>query len=156
MFPAVYMDSIDLAAANQLLRDWSHKMGPVKRANYGGLQCHVLYVHGEPVAVAVTCPLIRETVAGLAFTHRGNTIELARLCACVSWANRVMLRLWREVVFPAAGKQYAISYQDADLHTGNTYRFDGWKRVSYSRSGTDQRTGRKGRNKWVWLWERAA
>ncbi len=65
---------------------------------------------------------------------------------------RVALRLWREVVFPATCKQWALSYQDADAHTGNTYRFDGWHRVGYSHSGTDTRSGRTGRNKWLWVW----
>jgi hypothetical protein len=32
-------------------------------------------------------------------------------------------------------------------------RFDGWRRVGFSRSGIDQRSGRRGRNKWIWLWE---
>ena len=49
---------------------------------------------------------------------------------------------------------HAISYQDADLHNGDTYRFDGWKREGYSSSGNDSRSGRKGRNKWIWVWTR--
>lgn len=49
-----------------------------------------------------------------------------------------------------------MSYQDADLHNGHTYRFDGWERVGYSHSGNDYRTGRRGRRKWVWLWPRRA
>ena len=31
---------------------------------------------------------------------------------------RVVLRLWRELVFPFTGYEYAISYQDEQLHTG--------------------------------------
>jgi hypothetical protein len=66
----------------------------------------------------------------------------------------VALRLWREFVFPTLGYRYAISYQDADLHNGNTYRFDGWKRLPLiGRSGPDSRSGRLGRRKYVWLWE---
>lgn len=61
--------------------------------------------------------------------------------------------MWREFVFPVLPADFAISYQDADLHSGNTYRFDGWARLAFSRSGgIDQRTGRSGRNKWVWAW----
>lgn len=66
----------------------------------------------------------------------------------------MVLRLWREFVFPAMGYQFAISYQDAALHSGNLYRFDGWTRIGYSSSGTDARSGRRGRNKFIWQWER--
>jgi hypothetical protein len=92
--------------------------------------------------------------AGCDYMTRANTIELARLCASRSGLCRVALRLWREGVFPLFGVQYAMSYQDADLHSGNTYRFDGWRRVAFSSSGTDQRSGRKGRRKWIWQWEK--
>jgi antitoxin VapB len=83
---------------------------------------------------------------------RENTIELSRLCAARAGLCRVALRLWREFVFPTLGYQYAVSYQDADLHNGNTYRFDGWERVGYSHSGTDTRSGRSGRDKYAWAW----
>jgi antitoxin VapB len=63
------------------------------------------------------------------------------------------IRLWREFVFPALGVPFAISYQDADMHSGRTYRFDGWERSPMiSRSGSDARSGRQGRRKWVWVW----
>ena len=84
--------------------------------------------------------------------NRDNTIELSRLCASRGGLCRVALRLWREFVFPAMGYEFAVSYQDADLHNGNTYRFDGWERVGRARSGTDTRSGRPGRDKWVWVW----
>lgn len=153
LFPLATFDEIELAEANELLIRWAHKMGPLNRGNSSALHCHALFCNGEPVAVVTTSILIRETVAGLPYTNRANTIELSRLCAGAPWACRVALRLWREVVFPATGYRYAVSYQDANLHTGNVYRFDGWKRVAYSHSGTDSRSGRKGRNKYVWLWE---
>lgn len=109
--------------------------------------------NGQIVAVATSSSLIRECVGGgLKHLTRQNTIELSRLCAARSGLCRVMIRLWREFVFPQLGYEYAISYQDADLHTGNTYRFDGWKREARSRSGTDSRSGRKGRDKWIWVW----
>jgi hypothetical protein len=101
--------------------------------------------------------LIRECVGGgLGQLTRANTIELARLCAVRPGLCRVALRLWREFVFPRMGYEVAISYQDADLHNGNTYRFDGWTREAFSHSGTDKRSGRKGRNKWIWVWRRPA
>lgn len=91
---------------------------------------------------------------GLHHLTRENTCELSRLCAERPHLCRVALRLWREFVFPQLGYRYVISYQDADMHSGNTYRFDGWKRAGFSSSGTDTRSGRRGRRKWIWVWER--
>jgi antitoxin VapB len=142
---------------NRLLVAWGHRMGPLDRGvtNYGCEGYYALLHHREPIAVATHSTLIRDHAGGgLAHLTRDNTIELSRLCAARPGLCRVMLRLWRELVFPALGLRYALSYQDADLHTGNTYRFDGWKRsLEMSRSGTDARTGKRGRNKWVWYWE---
>lgn len=84
---------------------------------------------------------------------RANAVELSRLCAERKHLCRVALRLWREFVFPALSADVAISYQGADLHTGATYRFDGWQRAAYARAGGDDpRSGRKARNKWIWIW----
>ncbi len=153
MFPLAEFDSIPLVRANELLTLWGHRMGPLLRGNSGSLHCHALFANGDPVALACTSSLIREHVGGgLSHMTRANTVELSRLCAANPWACRVVLRLWRELVFPGLGVAAAISYQDADMHTGNVYRFDGWKREAFSRSGTDQRTGRKGRNKYIWVW----
>lgn len=149
--PIAALVPLSLNQANELLIAWEHKMGALNRGN-GYARCHALLHDGEPVALATTSTLIREAVAGVPGLDRSNAIELSRLCACRPNLNRVMLRLWREFVFPTLGFRYAVSYQDADLHTGNTYRFDGWKRAAYSHSGTDQRSGRVGRDKWVWIW----
>ena len=149
--PIASLIAIDLPDANALLVQWGHKMGPLNRPN-GYVRCQALLHHDEPIAVATTSSLIRETVAGCPDLNRENCIELSRLCAARSGLCRVMLRLWRELVFPTLGFACAVSYQDADMHSGNTYRFDGWTRVAYSRSGTDTRSGRKGRNKWIWVW----
>lgn len=153
MFPLASFDEISLADANGLLSDWGHRMGPLLRGNSGALHCHALLVHGAPIGLACTSSLIRECVGGgLGHLTRANTIELSRLCAAEPWACRVVLRLWRELVFPGTGAQAAVSYQDAKMHTGNTYRFDGWRRAGFSHSGTDQRTGRRGRDKVIWVW----
>ena len=155
MFPLATFDKLDLHEANRLLVKWGHKMGPLARGNSESLHCHALFAHGEPVGLATTSSLIREHVGGgLSHINRTNGVELSRLCAGEPWACRVVLRLWRELVFPGLGRQYAISYQDANMHTGNVYRFDGWARCGYSSSGTDSRSGRKSRNKWIWVWER--
>ena len=128
-------------------------MGKLERGNSKGLH-YALYENGRAVALTMAASLIRECVGGGAdYMVRENTIELARLCAERPGLCRVALRLWREFVFPKMGYRYAMSYQDADLHNGNTYRFDGWKRVAFSHSGTDTRSGRPGRSKWIWQWE---
>ena len=150
-FPMVSYDAIELHEANDLLVKWGHKMGACCRGNARGWS-HALRHEGRPVAVTITATLIRERVGGAAHMTRENTIELARLCAERPGLCRVALRLWREFVLPSLPYQYAMSYQDADLHNGNTYRFDGWARVGRARSGTDTRSGRPGRDKWVWAW----
>lgn len=152
LLPIVSFVPCTLAQANDLLVRWNHKMGPVNRPN-NFVYCHALLHEDEPVAVTTTHTLIRETCAGLDWLRRDNTVELSRLCAARAGLCRVALRLWREFVFPALDFEWAISYQDADAHTGNTYRFDGWRRVAFSHSGgADPRSGRIGRNKWVWVW----
>lgn len=155
LFPLVTFDKIQLAEANRCLVAWGHRMGALERGNQDAV-CYALIHSGEPVAVTAASTLIRECVGGgLSHLTRENTIELSRLCAVRPGLCRVALRLWREFVFPALGVSWAISYQDADLHNGNTYRFDGWRREGYSHSGTDSRSGRKGRNKWIWVWPAA-
>jgi antitoxin VapB len=114
---------------------------------------HGLRHDGRLVAVTATDHLAAASVAGLS---RTQAVELSRVCAERPDLCRVALRLWREFVFPgmreARGVSWAVSYQDAALHSGNLYRFDGWVRLGFSHSGTDTRSGRPGRDKWVWAW----
>lgn len=153
MFPFVEFDTISIDEANELLVAWGHKMGPLNRPDFGDV-AHALRHEGRPLAIATTSPLVRECVGGgLSHLTRANTIELSRLCAARPELCRVALRLWREFVFPATGLPVAVSYQDACIHSGNIYRFDGWRRAAFARAGgADQRTGRKGRNRWIWVW----
>lgn len=153
MFPLVQFDAVTLNEANQMLSMWKHKMGPLKRGNQGAW-CHALMHNEKLVAVTTASTLIMPNVGGCDGLNRENTVELSRLCAERSGLCRVALRLWREFVFPCLGYKFAISYQDADLHGGHTYRTDGWERVGFSHSGTDTRSGRLGRNKWIWVWPR--
>lgn len=151
--PAIaHLEQVELTQANRHLEEWGHRMGPCVRPN-ADVWAHELFEHGRPVALCVTATLVRETCAG--FT-RDEAIELARLCAARPDLSRVMLRMWREFVFPAffrsRGVAWAVSYQDEALHTGNLYRFDGWVPLGRSRSGTDSRSGRRGRNKTIWGW----
>jgi antitoxin VapB len=154
--PLVSFDSISMAELNRCLVAWQHKMGPWQRPNYGAQAFHGLRHDGVLVAVCAAAPMIRgETVGGLT---RDDAFELGRVCAERRDLCRVALRLWREFVFPsmcrAHGWRWVISHQDAALHSGGLYRFDGWVALGTSRSGTDQRSGRKGRSKVVWGWSR--
>ncbi len=152
LFPVISFDRIDLSDANGLLVQWGHKMGAMERPTYAETPHYAIFHAGQPVAVAMAATLVRDHVGGgMGHLTRANTIELARLCAARAGLCRVALRLWREFVLPQLAP-VAISYQDADLHNGNTYRFDGWVRGGFSSSGTDQRSGRKGRRKWIWVY----
>lgn len=150
-FPDVQFHAINRADLNLLLVEWEHRMGPVRRPNSGW--SHGLFHDGNPVAVVATDRLIRERVAGF---DRTQAIELSRLAAARPDLTRVVLRLWRAFVFPVicaeAGYVWAVSYQDAVLHRGDLYRFDGWVTIGRSRSGTDLRTMRQGRSKIIWGW----
>jgi len=153
MFPLVSFEAVELQEANRMLIQWGHKMGALERGDQRAW-CYALIHEGEPVAVTTASYLIAPVVGNAHWLTRENTIELSRLCAARSGLCRVALRLWREFVFPSLAFDWAMSYQDADLHTGATYRNDGWERVARSRSGVDTRSGRRGRDKWVWQWPR--
>lgn len=150
-FPAVMFRPISREDLNQCLIAWGHRMGPIHRPTGGW--SHGLVHDGELVAIVATDTLIRERVAGLT---RHEAVELSRLCAARPDLSRVALRMWRAFVFPLlceqCGFNWALSYQDAGIHSGNLYRFDGWVRFATSRSGNDSRSGRKGRRKVIWGW----
>lgn len=148
--PPVGFEPIGLEEMNDRLVAWGHKMGPLNRAIGSGPH-YGLFHESRCVGVVASATSVRETIAGLGLP-REAAIELARLCCERRDLCRVVLRLWREFVFPMLGRPWAISYSDSALHSGDLYRFDGWVRLGVSRSGTDQRTGRKGRNKVVWGW----
>ncbi|HYE47293.1 MAG TPA: hypothetical protein VEA44_16130 [Caulobacter sp.] len=151
LLPMVTFDVIEREELNRCLTAWGHLMGPCIRPAKGW--SHGLRHDGELVAVVATDGLIRPTCAG--FT-RDQAVELSRVCAVRRDLCRVAVRLWREFVFRqlAAGEGYtwAVSYQDQRLHVGDLYRFDGWLPVATSRSGTDKRSGKKGRRKVIWAW----
>lgn len=156
LLPPVTFERVTLAEANDCLLTWGHRMGPLARGDADHMEHYALRHEGRAVAVAMTSRLVRECVGGgNQHLTRANTCELSRLCAERSNLCRVALRLWREFVFPKLGYEHAISYQDADMHNGNTYRFDGWIRIGFSSSGIDRRSGRKGRRKWIWKWSAA-
>jgi len=151
MWPLAALCEVELADANRCLVAWGHRMGRLHRGCQGA-RSFVLFEGSEPVGVACASALIGEIAGGVRWLTRDRCVELSRLCASRPGLCRVVLRLWREVCFPLMGREFAVSYQDAVIHSGATYRFDGWQRVAFSHSGFDRRSGRLGRDKWVWVW----
>lgn len=147
--PLASFEVISEQELNRCLLAWGHKMGTLQRP-MARPSCYGLLHNGETIGVIACSSLIPSELCGLS---RSNTIEVSRLCAARSGLCRVVLRLWRELVFPFMGYEYAISYQDEELHTGRIYKFDGWRVLTRTRSGTDQRSGRNGRHKTVWYWK---
>ncbi|WP_126975554.1 hypothetical protein [Frigidibacter oleivorans] len=154
--PLVHVEAIDRLTLNRLLVEWNHKMGPLERPKFALEANYALYHNGVSVAVIATSETVREVV-GQTGLRRDECIELARLCACRPHICRVMLRVWREFIFPPLAavhrRQVAVSYQDADLHNGQTYRFDGWTMIGRGGGGgRDARSGRLGRDLRIWAW----
>ena len=150
-FPQISFEPITRSELNACLIAWKHRMGALRRPIAGwnhGLRCD-----GRLLAVVATDSLIAPRVAGLT---RRDAVELSRLCAARADLCRVALRLWRVFLFEELaalrGYGWAVSYQDAVMHSGNLYRFDGWTRFGVSRSGKDARSGRQGRSKAIWGW----
>lgn len=157
--PVFHVESIDRSELNRWLVAWQHRMGPYTRPSFAIEAHHALFMHGEPVAVTATGDSPREVVGDTGL-GRFELVELCRLCAGRPGFNRVMLRLWREGLFPdiakAQRRQFAVTYQDESLHTGDTYRFDGWFRIGKGGGGgRDSRTGRTGRQLSIWGWPEA-
>lgn len=152
----VYPISVD--EANVLLVKWGHKLGPVNRPFRQ--EAYALELLGRVVSIATSGSIVNGPVAGY---QRDEVVELTRLAACEPWANRVMLRLWREVCAPA-WKSWpvlaAVSYSHNAMHRGDLYRFDGWEKVkdncgssgggswSRKRYATEAVMGKK--SLWVW------
>lgn len=145
--PLVAFRPIAFVEANRALVLWGHRIGPVNRPSFALALAHGLFVEDLLVAITTTHQSVAESVAGI---PRVDVAELSRLCAAGPQWCRVALRLWREVVLPASGRSWGVSYQDAAMHSGATYRTDGWVRLGASRSGVDRRSGRVGRNKTIW------
>jgi hypothetical protein len=128
--PMMALSPITLHDANRLLLKWAHRLGPIRRPFT--MQSFALEVDGKPISVAVSASSVSDTVAGLL---RTEVVECARLCSDphAVWANRVMLRLWREVCgprWPDWQPVAAISYSQNAHHSGDLYRFDGWLKVT--------------------------
>lgn len=152
----LYPVSVD--DANRFLELVGHRLGPCNRPF--GQEAFGLEVDGDLVAVAISASIVNGPVAGY---DRGEVVELARLAASVPWANRIMLRLWRELCAPRWRYwpvRAAISYSHNGMHRGDLYRFDGWEKVrddagssgggswSRKRYATEAVHGKK--SLWVW------
>lgn len=141
LFPLAVWDRCDDAEADAALVAWGHYLGACDRPF--ALQSFALRLDGAIVAVAVSASIVSTTVEGLS---RFEVVELARLCAHPEHRDltRVALRLWRK----AAALEWVGEYRDSwpvvrayvsysgERHTGDIYRFDGWRRVGSRRRGS--------------------
>jgi len=146
---------IDRSLANEALVTWQHRMGPLNRPIYAKPYDFGLFIAGKVAAVITADTLIRPTCG----FGRADAFELSRLCASDRALSRVALRLWREVAMPeiveAWASPWAISYQNALMHRGDLYRFDGWQRVGWSTGGADPRAAAgtvSAKKRVIWGW----
>lgn len=151
------LDRIDRAELNTCLVAWGHRHGPIERPTFREPLDFGFYHRGRLAAVIAADTLIRPT-CGL---DRQHAFELSRLCAAPESGVRASeaLWMWRHFAYPlimrAWGAGWAISYQDAQQHQGHLYRYDGWLRMGFTRSGRDPRAAPgtvSVRNKVVWGW----
>jgi hypothetical protein len=152
---------ISNAEANELLARWGHRLGPCNRPFR--TESFVLRHNDVPVSVAMSCSIVHGPVDGL---QVNEVVELARLASNNPWANRVMLRLWREICAPAYRPwvpKAAVSYSHNALHKGSLYRADGWVKVrgDCGTTGKGGNWGRRGEGyentalhglKSLWIW----
>jgi hypothetical protein len=160
LFPLARFEVIELSEANRALIAWAHFLGQFDRPF--GYQAFGLFLGDALVSVAISGSTINATCAGW---ERGRVVELARLCSHPDhrWSTRVCLRFWRVTAPASWGSEYwpvdaAVSYQNAARHSGDIYRFDGWKKVAEVRGsgagGTWSR--KKGERKAIWVYEFAS
>lgn len=157
MFPLMAWELIPDAIADSKLVEWGHWLGgcnrPFGRHSFG------LSLEAEIVAVAVSASTVAPRCGGMA---RKEVVELARLCSHPDHTDltRVALRLWRKTAPTAWGREYwpvraVVSYSNSIRHTGDIYRFDGWKNIFDvpGEVNTDSRTGKKRKTdpKKVWV-----
>jgi len=162
--PLVSLEVITSDDANRLLTAWGHRPKPMSRPYR--TQAFALEQEGRPISVALSASAVSATVAGYS---RTEVVECARLCSdpASAWASRLMLRLWREVCgprWPDWHPKAAISYSQNAHHTGDLYRFDGWRKVDDDCGSAGGGTWSKARGKedavrgkktlWLWVYDR--
>jgi len=128
---------VEPALADQCLEQWGHWLGGCNRPF--GRQGFGLHLGDDPVAVAVSASTPNPRCAGY---DRQEVVELARLCAHPDHRDltRVALRLWRVTAPGVWSARYwpvraLVAYADSTRHSGDIYRFDGWKRAATVRGG---------------------
>lgn len=153
--PLISFDLIGRDEANDCLERWGHRMGPINRPIFRAPMDFGLREMGELQGVICCDTLIRETCG---FTRR-DAFELSRMCAAAPRINRALIRLFTEFAFPAVtrawGTPWAISYQNAKMHRGDLYRFDGWLRLRETCGGADPRAAKStvsAQKRVIWGW----
>lgn len=156
LFPLASFEPIEEREANNACVSWQHYLGSCERPFRQ--QWFGLFLDRELISVAISASTVSATCAGW---PRKKVVELARLVTRPdsSWATRVCLRLWRQI----ASKEWGlwpvdayVSYQSAIRHTGNVYRFDGWKMVKEtpgSTGGGTYATKKPREPKNIWVYE---
>lgn len=134
--PIAGLYPLTMREANALLTAWSHRLGPINRPFHS--EAFALFLDQQLIALAVSTNAMGNPVAGYV---RNEVVELGRLCAEPEnhWANRVMLRLWREACaprWPCWPVRAAISYSHNAMHRGDIYRTDGWELVKENAGAT--------------------
>lgn len=137
LFPIATWDRCPNDEADTALAAWGHWLGGCNRPF--GRQSYGLWLAGELVSVAVSASTIN---ARCADWDRQECVELARLCSHPEHRDvtRVCLRLWRKTAAADWSSKYwpvaaYVSYANSARHSGDIYRFDGWKRWGDVRGG---------------------
>lgn len=162
MFPIVSFERVEPTDADARLVRWGHYLGACDRPF--GRQDFALVVRGAVVSVCTSASTVSATCAGYS---RYEVVELARLVTDprARWATRVALRLWRELAPAEWVAEYrehwarvvaCVSYSNATRHTGDVYRFDGWRKVAVmpgsAGGGTHTRRRATREDKAVWVY----
>lgn len=141
--------------ADDSLERWGHYLGgcdrPFGRINYG------LYWEDDLVAVAVSASTPNQVCARY---DRKQVVELARLCSHPEHRDltRVMLRMWRKSAATDWNRYWPViayvSYSNAARHSGDVYRFDGWKKIADVRGGVGggRSKGKRYEAKSIWAY----
>lgn len=163
-FASIHFDVIDDALADDFLNEEAdHWLGgcdrPFGRISYGQ------YVRGSLVGVAISASTPNEKCAGLS---RYEVVELVRCSARDGWREqtRTILRNWRTLAAEDWATKYGahwpamwgyVSYANNRRHTGDLYRFDGWKIIGKSKGstagGTWSRPRKSSEPMTIWGWE---
>ena len=152
----VAFDRIENSVADEALRAWGHWLGGCNRPF--GRQSFGLFLRGNLVSVAVSASTVNNRCAGY---DRQEVVELARQASNPDHRDltRVCVRLWRVTAGDCWAQDYwpvkaLVSYSNSLRHSGNMYRFDGWKlagEVRGGKAGGGWGRGKKYEPKRIWV-----